>query len=409
MGDKPLFYSFKVGIENSSICIQVDDSSFDLIFQDCNKVEPIWSEVDFGYVITFKNIYNDIDISYHLKEHQIKEFIVIKSRKSQSEIKMKIKSEECFLFRNEGSKSCQVVDSDHVEIFSIPDPYVVHPHKNGGDMKRYVTSNFNIEEKLITYRFNHNLPQYFPVTVDPSFNFNTKALKNYGFLRDQFSKNNLMFITGATARETFVEENLTADLDGNYDLMSDDVLFENRIAIIFPWVLSGRATINIKRGKYESYYNTGTLTYVGDHSPVYSYVEIDLPFSNSGEIIVICKLDISPDVYSDLSVSFSRKLTYLPKVEVFFTDGLWLIQGNADRTITFDNLMVRNTIPFKPLNYYILPYDLDLTDEQRLRLVELDELKRSAVRIDAKSQSNFSAYFTFSEENVPSVNTSTFI
>jgi len=407
MRDKSFFYAFKIGIENSSICIRVDDASFELIFQDSNEVEPFYKEIDFGYIITFKNIYKDVDISYHLKEYEIKEYIVIKNRKSASEIQMRVKSEKCFLFRDDDLKCCKVVDLNHDEIFSIPDPYVVSPEKNGGDMERYISSDFDMEKKSITYSFNNNIPNNFPVTIDPSFNFNTKALKNYGFLRDQFSKNNLMFITGSSARETFVDENLTVDADGNYDLMSDDVLFENRIAIIFPWILSGRAVINIKRGKFESYYDTGTLTYVGDHSPVYSYVEVDLPFSNSGEILVTCKLDIAPDVYSDLSVSFSRKLTYLPKVDVFFTDGLWLIQGNADRTITFDNLMVRNRTPFRPLNYYILPYDLDLTTEQRSRLVEIDELKRSASRVDAKSQSNFSAYFTFDEEYVPSVDTST--
>jgi hypothetical protein len=241
--------------------ISVDDSTFTIEFLNSNNIKPKIIYVNAGeYIVTFYNIYNNIDIIYHLYNREIKEEIIIKNRDSADRIKCKFVLKNCKLKKDDNSNQFKIIDNNEYILFTIPDPFIQNKkYLNILDDKNYIDVYFDKENNIVEYSFNKNV-KFFPIIIDPSFIFETSYKKYEETLCGLLDKNNMMFITGKSYGDIYLEKEMTYSEENvvsnnqytttNYKIpvgliyaMSDDVLYEDNMRVVFPWVKNGLAEI----------------------------------------------------------------------------------------------------------------------------------------------------------------------
>jgi len=283
------YYSFNLDFDLISISIGVDDTLLKMSFRDSNKIEPQIKQTEYGYSVVLKNIYQSIDILYELRPDSIKEQIIIKDRKAVSQIFVDFSLENGNVLDAPKGKKFIFIDEDKNEIFTIPYPYVVSNRRNVlFALKDYVDIKISRKPFSFEYNFNHLLPKQFPVKVDPTFSFSTMTTKGLNNSSELFNQFNTMMITGSSYGDEYAQnelvlssQNATSVSDTYVNLnkglvmsMSDDVVFERNIRLIFPWVDHGSINVYATMGDNTKILS-GKMTN-GDESTGYSEIDIEV-------------------------------------------------------------------------------------------------------------------------------------
>ena len=373
-----LYYAFSMDYEEKSINIGVDDATVSFYFLNCKNFNPIVSQKNDIYSILISDIYNGIDISYDLKPYSVKETMIIKNKYAEKEFSIKIVPNNVKIIDDYENKKIVFIN-DGTEIFSIPYPFVVEKKKRIPDalMSQYATVLF--KENQLIYKFKHENVKKFPVEVDPNFIFTTTIVDGSSYLKDIFNRQNTMYLTGSSYGNDFVQKDMVlknylyGDGKDQYSVdavfssgktyaMSDDVLFENKIRVIFPWVY-GQGNVKIECNfNGESHYASSVLTsndivYNSENNTtvVCSYADFELPFSGSGSLDFLCKLNLSE--FRDEIFTYRRKLSYVNDVDILFDNNVNIINREFDDLYLFSsNITVKHYSNFKPISYSVLPF-----------------------------------------------------
>jgi len=401
---KKFYYSISMNFETNSIIIGVDDSNFTMFFRTEKKVEPIIKPTNYGYKVTYKKLWEGINIVYELREDSIKESIIIQNNNFPSQIFIDIKTENCFIAQ-ENDKYI-IVDKDNTEIFSIPFPYVVNNKLNKHiDMKQFCNFEKDDSDSFFKYTFNKKIIKNFPIIVDPTFSFNTSYSRNYSYVRSVFDKYNTMLLTGATNFNNFISEELSST-NGKINTMSDDVIFESTISVIFPWVTEGSVSFNMSKGNKTIRISSkliGSIGGVNSDIP-FAYVDIEIPFSSPGNIEINCLLKTPSYNDLDFPISYKKPITYMPKIGIFSND---YITGSTN-ILSVKNLTIQQVSSFKPIEYSVIPYDLDASEQDYRDMGRTVSFKRTAKKVEAKSPYRLTTYFDIDDSTVPVPTTSIF-
>ena len=265
-------------------------------------------------------------------------------------------------------------------VFSLPKPYIVEMKNKY--LKDFIDFKFN-NNKFI-YRFNHDKVKKYPIIIDPSFEFNT-SVKNFGGVTyGIFDNENSMIVTGDNTAEKLWKSiaALEPGDNGKVSVLSDDVLFESDLVLLFTETMVGKSKVAIQRSGKSSVDFHDVLFFastINGEEVVYSRVDVDIPFIVPGTIDINCTFpdllgetgiayldgDVNLTPYTFFSigrgypVSFNRKFTYLPKIDISFDRNINMVQAGTNRSINIRNLSVRNVSSFKPISYSIIPYILD--------------------------------------------------
>ena len=361
-------------MEKASIEIGVDDSVFIMKFESSMNIEPDIQPTDDGYSLWFRNIYKNIDIHYSLESDKIKENIIIKSKNSENSFDVSFSLKNCVLFFDSKDKKYKILGPDQGELFRFDEPKVIYEeHNKNIALSKAVKLKCSQDLGKITYLFDKDVMYgAYPVMIDPTFSFNTRIKHNFGNLRTGFDQHNAMFITGKTFGDFFVreaEKNTVIGGGTSYNpelayYVSDDVVFERDIRIIFPFTASviDSAIVTIGQGSNKitkSFYNIPEK--IIDRR-IFKYIDISIP-AVPGDINVDCVVKLIPSVYGDFSIAFSRRLTYLPKIDYSFSSSDSILTSYIDLSdnnsiMNVSNIMVGLIQSFKPLSFHIIPYKM---------------------------------------------------
>ena len=192
------YYSFSIDIEKKSLKIGVDDRYYlYLIFPEFYNFSPKITSEDDGYVLFLPNIIRGIDIKYNLLSSQIKEYIIVKSYASSQVLDMYFNLDGCLLLKD--NKKFVVLGKNKSELFNFEPPVIIpEAHNIKNISNSFCKMSLDEEKKKISYSFNKKIfpDSIYPVTIDPTFNFNTKIQLSSTALRTDFNSSNYMFVTG---------------------------------------------------------------------------------------------------------------------------------------------------------------------------------------------------------------------
>jgi hypothetical protein len=413
------FYSFKMNSQPGSFEISVDDVTICISYINPQKINPIVRKIKNGYNILYKNIYNGIDIELQMEPTSIKEFIYVKNRDAEKSFSFDLNIKNGSVDYNSKDRKHIFCDLHGNIVFEMKDPYIVDMENRY--LKKFVKLSASKDRKIFNYKFDHTGVKKYPVKVDPSFVFNTR-IKNYdGVTYGDNHYQNSMMLTGKSNIIYFILNinNLENNLIGCVNTLSDDVLFENEFVIIFPYTMSKNVDCFYQQGRTkgdisskEVFYQIGQLN---DNYMVFSIYRAELSLNSPGTIDVICSFPhlagsnksvgsytfYSPNI--GYPVSYKRKITYVPKIDISFDRNIDCIQLGLDKTININDICIKTISDFKPIKYNIVPYVFKSSpgSYSYTTILQSDDFTVAPKKIGGNSYKYFTTWFDISYSSVP--------
>lgn len=426
------YYSFKIEEGGATVTIGVDNSLFSMSFISENKTMPNITPIYNGYSLVYNNVFNGIDIKYILTQEKIKEYIIIKNGDFDKNIKVKLNLINCGIVFNSKDNRYDIINTDGEIIFYFSQPYVEINGKRERSLDNFTSISYNQSTCILSYKFKKEKIRSYPIIVDPTFVFNTHVRRTKVLLYDDFNPQNTMLITGKSYADSYIEEIEGKEVNsrGSVSVLSDDVVFEKNIKVIFPLSSPSQVTVTLERGKYEVYkysalLNLETKITIDGKDYIYSAFDLELPFSSGGTFNLSClfqgnNLSLTkdgevidpvyfghyrpPNAVGGSSVIYKRRLSYIPDIDIVFPGDNSFVKGvdTSSDGIYVNNLYVQNNGSFNPYKYYLLPYSLSngSTDYADILTNGLAYMEPNCITSNVSYQRSF---FDFEEsEQVPS-------
>lgn len=146
--------------------------------------------------------------------------------------------------------------------------------------------------------------------------------------------------------------------------ISDSIIFEKNMRIIFPYIFSDVESVSIKtmQGNNEIVNNYNTISSaVTSEGNTYYYVDQTLLTSSPTNLVVQAFIKLSPNVYGDFTIAYERKLSYIPNINIEISNPESNLITNSDDPIRikFNKINISHQNGLKPQITYILPYYLN--------------------------------------------------
>ena len=405
--DEDASKSFNIVVE--SIDGKTKDSIIKYQIINPNKVKPKIKCEENLYKIYFDEIYNGIDIRYDLSPSIIKEYITVKNRKATNKIGVKYELENCSLY--DDGETIKVVDDSGYDIFIIEKPEIINSELNTGvNLGSYIKQ--ELIGNSIFYHFDNSIIRHFPVLIDPTMRFYTRAAYNNSYLHDRISKNNILFITGTSNRDDFIENKLKVE-DGKLKTFCDDIVFGNKFSFIFPYVVEGYISITFVGPNGKSSFVQSDGLELSELSPVInsgegiissvSYADIEFNNLEQKEFDIYVSLYTKVgQAYSDERIVYSRRIKNFQYLDILYGKSYYLpgtLENNIE-ILNLKSLRISHISSFKPLKYIVVPYKLSYSENQGKEIGETSVFDADITSVE-QTQNDFKVYFDINSSDVP--------
>jgi len=403
------YYDFSVDVEKRSLLIGVDQKyQFEMIYpENCNFEPKVFSQEDGSYRLELKNIFKKIDIIFLLKSSEIKEEIKVWDKSAAKDFSLSFNLKNCLLFYDESENKYKIVGKNQIEIFSFSSLKINYEnHNKNTNLDNFCKLEVLDGERRINYKFSSKSydSRYFPISIDPTFNFKVQVRKSSGYINTGFDRSNYMVVTGKTIANEFFDSAVglasnrtiigsTIEHKTPYSppgeeyykkiLSSDDIIFERECRLMFPYLtdLIEQVNVSVNQEGIETVIGALPIQSVFVNDIRYDYVDFSFKFNLPSRVKIDALVSLDRVRYGTFSILYTRNLTFLPETNIKLDNGKNFITRNIDTDkdeFSSSYLVCSSADVFKPKKINLIPFSLNFVKAPDGSSVE--EIKNSSYR-----------------------------